>query len=705
MAEFWSNNDRGYRIRLWIDQVSQNIGGNSSQVRVRLALLNSTTTFAEYNCSAYVDLNGQRLNWAGRPSVLGYNQTIMLIDQTITVGHNTDGTKTFGLMASFSGSGGWSPGTLTINGNSFTLSTIPRSSSVSIGTATIGSAVTINISRQSSSFKHTLRYHWGNKTGTIASNVDTSTTWIIPNDFANDIPNSTSGAGTVYVDTYNGDTKTGTQSVSFTASVPASMKPTFSGLTLTDTNGGARGLLSGNNFLQIISNIQVNFNGASGAYSSTITGYKAEIVNRNLVTNSNGGTLGIMNFNGSATIRASVVDSRGRQSDTKDITINVIEYFAPILSFTALRTRETPNIIQIVRNAKISPITLSGSQKNVMTLSFKVAPLGSSTFATDNGSASGSWTTQHTFNNSAANMAGNYVTTKSFVVVGTLSDKFTSTEFSVTVATEKVVMSYDKDGRVGIGKIAENGGAGSLDVAGDVFVKGSRLITHPLTGLDGYLRLNDRLAGEGNNDWVTDLDTIKTTGFYWCQNTARNNPTGTWGLLQAYRTLPNHQETTQLFTDLNSRMFTRKCDLNGNFSPWNEILMSGRTISVMDIMSRNIDAQKVTIQHTAKTTVNLMWGLTATVVRKGNTVTLSINRDLKSINSTVEYARMNEQIPAGYRPITETHLLMMANTGTTISGTSMVHLATDGAVRLTNNIVGGRVWTGTVTYLTNDPYP
>ncbi|VKK87762.1 phage structural protein [Streptococcus pneumoniae] len=30
----------------------------------------------------------------------------------------------------------------------------------------------------------------------------------------------------------------------------------------------------------------------------------------------------MMNFNGSATIRASVVDSRGRQSDTRDITIN-----------------------------------------------------------------------------------------------------------------------------------------------------------------------------------------------------------------------------------------------------------------------------------------------------------------------------------------------------------------------------------------------
>ncbi|HEP2841436.1 TPA: hypothetical protein VCI50_000112 [Streptococcus pyogenes] len=475
MAEFWSNNDRGYRIRLWIDQLphnQNNISNNNSQVRVRLALLNTTTTFAQYSCSAWVDLNERRLNWSGSPNMTSYNSTIMLIDETITIGHNADGTKSFGLSASFSGSGGWSPGTLTINGNSFTLSTIPRSSSVTVSSGTIGSAVTININRQSSSFKHTLRYQWGNKAGTIASNVDTSTNWMIPDHFANDIPNSTSGTGTIYIDTYNGGTKTGTQSVSFTASVPASMKPTFSSLTLTDTNGVARGLLSGNNFLQVISNIQVNFNGASGSYSSTITGYKAEIVNKNQVTNSNGGTLGIMNFNGSATVRASVFDSRGRQSDAKDITINVIEYFAPIFSFTALRTRASPNIIQVIRNARISPISLYGNQKNVMTLSFKVAPLGSTYYTSDNGSASGVWTSISNLTNSQANLSGNYIATKSFVVIGTLSDKFTSTEFSATVATESVVMSYDKDGRVGIGKIVEQGKAGSIDVAGDGYIGG-----------------------------------------------------------------------------------------------------------------------------------------------------------------------------------------------------------------------------------------
>ncbi|MDN2998961.1 DUF859 family phage minor structural protein, partial [Streptococcus suis] len=424
MAKY-SNASGSLYLNVYIDPGAQNIAANTTVVNWRITVSrtgNYLTRNEQGDSTLSLNLNGGRVH-TSNPRWRTSGEEFQMASGSTTVGHNADGTKSFPFSATFNPNNGVH-GVITVSGN-IGLTTIPRSSSVSVGIGTIGSALTININRQSSSFKHTVRYAWGNKQGTIASNVDTSATWTIPLDFANNIPNATSGTGTIFVDTYSGSTKTGTQQVAFTANVPTSMKPTFSGVTLTDTNGVARGLLSGNNFLQIISNIQVTFNGHAGTYGSTITGYKAEVVNRNLVTNSNGGTLGIMNFSGSATIRASVVDSRGRWSDTRDVTINVIEYFAPILSFTAQRTRQTPNIIQIVRNAKIAPITLSGSQKNIMTLSFKVAPLGSTSYTADNGSASGSWTTQHTLSNSPANMAGNYPANKSFTIVGTLSDKFT----------------------------------------------------------------------------------------------------------------------------------------------------------------------------------------------------------------------------------------------------------------------------------------
>ena len=570
MAEFWSNNDRGYRIRLWIDQASQNISGNSSQVRVRLALLNTTTTFAQYSCSAWVDLNGQRLNWSGSPSMTSYNSTIWLIDQTITVGHNADGTKSFGLSAHFSGSGGWSPGTLSIGGNSFTLTTIPRSSSVSVGAGTIGSSVTINISRQNSSFKHTVRYAWGNKSGTIASNVDTSTTWTIPLDFANDIPNSAAGTGTIYVDTYSGGTRTGTQSATLTASVPASMKPTFTGVSLSDSNTAAQNVVpNANTFIQIISNIKVAFNGASGSYGSNITGYRAEIVGKNQTTNVNGGTLGIMNYSGAITVRASVSDSRGRWSDTRDVSVTVLEYFAPALSFSIARTGATSSTLTVTRNAKVAPLTVSGSQKNSMTLSFKVARLGTNTYTPDTGAAAGSWTSISSLVNSQANLAGNYLANQSWVVIGTLEDKFTRTEFAVNVATESVVFSYDRNG-VGVNKIRERG---ALDVKGDIYANDKPVQQYQLTQSNGQLSMG---AGQWDDGWNKQATVIG-----WRSGKYDDNPTGKngeWGLFQNYWL--DNWKGAQFFTAVGSgRHFIRVYNDANSWKPtkWKEVAFTDHT--------------------------------------------------------------------------------------------------------------------------------
>lgn len=678
MAEFWSNNDRGYRIRLWIDQTSQNIAGNSSRVRVRLALLNTTTAFAQYSCSAYVDLNGQRLNWSGSPNMTSYNSTIMLIDETITVSHNADGTKTFGLMASFSGSGGYSPGTLSIGGNVFTLITIPRSSSVSVGAGVIGSDVTINISRQSSSFKHTVRYHWGNKSGTIASNVDTSTTWTIPLDFANDIPNSTSGTGTIYVDTYSGSTKIGTASSTLTASVPASVKPSFTGITLTDLNTTAQNLITGNNFLQIISNIKVTFNGGAGSYGSSITGYKAEIVGKNQTTNVNGGALGIMNYNGAITIRASVSDSRGRWSDTRDVSVTVLEYFVPALSFNIARTGSTSSTFAVTRNARVAPLAIGGAQKNIMTLSFKVARIGTTTYTADTGAAAGSWTSLSSFTNSQANLSGSYAANQSWVVIGALADRFIQTEFAVNVATESVVFSYDRSG-VGVNKIRE---LGALDVNGDIYANGNSIQHHRVTENNGSC-----INTSTNPDFITN------SGMYYLLNgPGRPNNRNGFLLVEAYS---DQNYVSQKYTDVISGVQLSRVGVGGTWKQWKETILSGT----------DTEFPKVNIVDTATSDFPIMFGVGISAMRKGNLVTLTVNRAVKNINSKVEYGLMNETIPAGYRPIKEAHLIMQANAGTTISGTAVVHLAPDGKVRLTNNITGDRFWAGTITYITNDPYP
>lgn len=677
MAKY-SNSSGNLFLNVYIDQGEQNIAANTTSVNWEMTVSRSSY-YHTYNnngsSTLSLSLDGRNVH-SSNPTWEVWDGEVTLAKGSSTIAHNADGSKTLPLSCTFNPNNGYHE-SITVTAN-ISLTTIPRASSVSVNAGTIGSPITINISRHSSSFKHTVRYVWGNKSGTIASNVDTSTTWMIPLDFANEIPNSTSGTGTIYVDTYSAGTKTGTQSTILTASIPTNMKPTISNVTLTDANGVARGLLSGNNFLQIVSDIQVDFNGASGVYGSTITGYRAEIVNKNHVVTENGGRLGMMNFNGSVTIRASVVDSRGRQSDARDITINVIEYFAPSLSFSAVRTRESPNVIQIIRNAQIAPLLFSGKQRNNMTLTFRVAPLNTNNFSVDNGSASGIFTSVHTLTNSAANLAGNYPATKSFVVIGRLEDKFTSVEFSATVATESVVMSYDKYRRVGIGKVAELGKPGSLDVLGDIHSNNKPIQQYQLTNNAGGL-------SKGSAQW-NDVWNKQGTEFGWRNGKYADNPIGSdWGLFQNYWL--DQWKGVQFFTGISTnRLFFRTYNSDTRWAPsqWKEV---------------------ATVQETIKRKIDAGWGVKLNATRNGNTVTLSTEHISVNINTDSDYRELRETLPAGFRPASEAHLILQGHSGSTISGTAILHLATDGKIRLTSKSPGDKFWTGTITYITSDPYP
>ena len=561
MAKF-SNSSGSLYLNVYVDQGSQSITANTSTVNWRMTV-SRTGAYYTHNhqgdSTLSLNLDGRNVHYS-YPTWETSGEEYTLASGSSTISHNADGTKKLPISCTFNPNNGLH-GTITVSA-SLSLTTIPRSSSVSVSPGVIGSSVTININRQSSSFKHIVRYSWAGKSGTIASNVDTSTSWTIPLDFANDIPNSASGTGTIYVDTYSGSTKTGTQSTTLTASVPSNVKPTFTGVSLSDLNGAAQNLISnGNTFIQVISNIKVAFNGAVGSYGSSITGYYAEIIGKNQSTSSNGGSLGIMNYHGTIKIRASVSDSRGRWSDTREVSVTVLEYFAPALSFSIARTGSTSSTLTVTRNAKIAPLAVSGSQKNTMTLTFKVARLGTTNFQADTGPATGSWTSISNLVNSQANLAGNYLANQSWVVIGTLEDKFTRTDFMVNVATESVVLSYDRSG-VGVNKIRERG---ALDVKGDIYVDDKPIQQYQLTDNNGGL-------SRGSAQW-NDVWNKQGTEFGWRSDKYDDNPTGNdWGLYQNFWL--DSWKGVQFFTGVTSnRFFFRTYNNNSRWSPsqWKEI--------------------------------------------------------------------------------------------------------------------------------------
>lgn len=575
MAEFWSNNDRGYRLRLWVDQVSQDAVANTSQVRFQLAILNTVATFASYSCSAFIDFDGgRRLNWSGSPNMTSQNSTIMLIDETVTVNHGDDGKKIFGFMARFTGGGGYSPNTLEIGGNSFTLTDLQRSSNLKVSSAVFGKEATITIDRQNPTFKHTVRYQIGNSSGTIASNVDTSTTWTIPLDLINKFTNTVNVQGIISVDSYLQGSKIGTQSTTINISVPDSVKPTLTGLTLVDTNETVRRLLPENNFIQVMSNIRADFSGASGVYGSSITGYYAEIVGKNQSINSNGATFGMMNYNGQAVVKARVSDSRGRWSDFKEVNINVLEYFAPSLKFDVTRVGATSSTLQVLRNAKIAPLAVNGVQKNTMKLTFKVTPYGKDAYTTDTGPASGDWAGVSSLVNSSANLAGVYAANKSWQILAVLEDKFTQTTFKDDVPVESVALSYDQSG-LGVAKIRERG---ALDVAGDIYANNSQIQQYQLTSNNGAPKWID---GKPN---VTNANYLDQPGQYYIDKSAPGNPNGQWGYLFHYsnygKNTDGYKEAIQIFWGNNGQLFFRhhrwskKID---DWEPWKEFAKNEHT--------------------------------------------------------------------------------------------------------------------------------
>ena len=581
MAKF-SNSNNSLYLNVYIDQGSQDISANSSTVNWRLTV-SRTGGYYTFNkqgdSSLSLNLDGRNVH-SSRPTWETSGEEYTLARGSSTISHNADGTKTLPVSCTFNPNNGIH-GTITVS-STFTLSPIARSSWINdnalSGDRRLGSLHTLTIDRKSSSFTHQVWYRvFGSDWIDLGKNHTTSVSFVPSLDLARHNTKASSGTMDICLRTYNGTTQVGNDVYSngWYMTIPESMKPIFSSLTLIDMNTAARQLLNGNNFLQIISDIQVNFNNASGAYGSTITGYRAEIVNKKNRISENGGRLGMMNFNGSATIRAYVTDSRGRRSDAKDITINIIEYFAPSLSFSAIRTREMPNTIQVVRNAKIAPINLSGRQRNVMDLSFRVAQLGNSSFVTDNGSATGTYTSINTLVRSAANMAGNYPANKSFIVIGRLEDKFTSVEFSVTVATESVVMSYDKDGRVGVGKVAEQGSAGSLDVLGDIYARNKPIQQYRLTDDNGCGKLIKQ-----------DFNTMKETGFWWIDGSSPNNPFGgSWGMLEVFRPNPNSQECIQRFTTSVGYMAVRENGVDNIWRSWRYIVQQSESTNNSDYVA------------------------------------------------------------------------------------------------------------------------
>lgn len=546
-ATFSGQYGHNMTLEVWSGWNKQDTANNRSTVNVQARLI--TNGYASmWGVTADVTIHVNGGGAIEHPTVnIGTGSSQLLFAHDYVVGHDNDGKKTVGIQVSVAlNTGGYGSSMVAFN---LPLPTIARASTGKVTATELGKVATITIDRKNSGFKHTLRYNWDGKTGTIATNVDTSCNWTLPLDFANTVPNADYHWGTVYIDTYSGNTKIGTKEATFNANIPASIKPTLGSISLTDANTKVSSLLgTSNTFVQVLSNIKVAFNNASGAYSSTISNYHAEIVDKNMTTTSNGGALGMMTFNGSATVRATVTDSRGRTSDPVEVEVNVLPYFTPQLSFTAQRSGSAGTTVTVTRNAKIAPLTVGDKQKNTMKLSFKYKRHSQTDdeFVADTGNAGGTWTTVSELVNSQANLGAVFSSLVTYDIVGHIEDSLTSYDFKATIGTEQFPITFRPNG-IGLGKTPEQANAVDSDWA--------------------YYYKNQRIEFVKGLNTSADPNTLLTSGAY-KPTTTTNLPSGAGQHGQLLVVKSEGDTISQMYMPYNeSSMFVRNANGIGGSSP------------------------------------------------------------------------------------------------------------------------------------------
>lgn len=448
------------QLRLSWSTVSQNVTGNSSVVRFTLQVITGRygAMYGSATKTWNISVDGvQRASGAFTVSQ-GANSTKTLGTVDVTIGHNSDGTKTFSASGfaqfrmNFNGyKGDYSVG---LNG---ALNTIPRASTPSVGSArTIGSTISISTNRASSNFTHTLSYKFGSASGTIATGVGASVNWTPPMSLCNQVPGATSGTLTITCVTYSGSTNIGTKTASVSLNVPSSLVPSFTSSSVGDALGymDSYGAL-----VQGKSRPRVTVT-AQGSYGSTISRIDAEFEWSIGGANASGSpatvTFDMYPYQmtpGSRTLKLTATDSRGRKiTGTKSVT--VAAYSGPTLAnLRAFRSTggvedDESSTIRVSFDWTALDVNSKGVNKCSVKIEWKL-------------NTSSSWTTAYSAQQSGYSGRVNHdltgkANTQVFNIRVTVSDSFGSTASNqVTVSTATPVLDFLDGGKgLGVGRVS-----------------------------------------------------------------------------------------------------------------------------------------------------------------------------------------------------------------------------------------------------------
>lgn len=262
--------------------------------------------------------------------------------------------------------------------------TLGSSGITSAGNVTLGNACNVKWTPLDATFRYKLAFSLGSWSYTTdyispgSTSAYTYSGYTIPLTVANQLPNATTGTMTVALTTYNGTTVIGSpSSATFTVTVPSSVVPTISSVTLAEGTTSGFGV-----YTKSLSTVKATVV-AAGAYSSTIASIVVKVGNNSYEANSSGvATSEILQTSGSTTVLTTVTDSRGRTA-TNTKTITVYDYFQPSANMSVTINNTT---VTTVVTGSIAPVNnLNAKQLTIVrkrlsdntTQTYTVNPLSS----------------------------------------------------------------------------------------------------------------------------------------------------------------------------------------------------------------------------------------------------------------------------------------------------------------------------------------
>jgi hypothetical protein len=292
-------------------------------------------------------------------------------------------------------------------------------SRVACNSFNIGSSTTISITRDKSSYTHTIKYKFGSAVGTIeAKTSETTIAWNpTASTLYNQIPNANSGYGTITCETFDGNTSLGTTTAGFYAyAVKNECLPSVTA-TIEDTNASTIDVTgSSSKFVNYISKPKVTVT-ATPKNSSTIK--TINIDNVGLIATSSPYTFSTMY---DKYFKVTATDSRG-YSTTTPYEVDMVDYIPCHLTTVSLDRLETTST---TAKLEVNGYCFKGSfgkESNTLTIEYK--------YKTENGNygdavtvSASEWKDDGSFK--ASTNVPNLSTSEQYIFEITVRDRLTS---------------------------------------------------------------------------------------------------------------------------------------------------------------------------------------------------------------------------------------------------------------------------------------